>query len=81
MGAQYATKFVKLADYLAWANSVGCRIQTGFTASGSGMIQLTVVTAPSKRYAVIHGVEKDEALPVSVYSAYDRRLGLKSPFS
>lgn len=80
MGAQFAERFVKLGDYLAWANTQGCRIQTGFAASGSGMINFIVVTAPSGRYAVIHDVGPDEALPVSAYEAYDRRLGLKSPF-
>ena len=64
--AQQAVKFVKLQDYLAWANAQGCRIQTGFIVSGSEQLKVTVVTAPSpsKRYAVIHDVEDDEALPL-----------------
>ena len=80
MGAQFAEPFVKLADYLDWAHSVGCNIRTGFAATGSGTIYLTVVTAPSGRYVVIHDVDEDEALPASAYAYYDRRLGLKSPF-
>lgn len=76
MAAQFADLFIKLSDYVGWAVSEGCRIQTGFVASGSGAISFTVITAPDGKYVVVHGVDPEEQLPYSVYKAYDRRLGL-----
>ena len=77
--AQLATTFVHLKDYLKWAGEQGCRVQTGFTEGPDGMEEFTVITAPSGRYVVIHGLRPDEAIPLYAYEYYDRRLGLHSP--
>lgn len=80
MAAQFATQFVRLEAYVAWAYEQGCRIQSGFATSGGDTIPMTIITAPSGRYAVIHNVLPDEALPAGAFKVYDRRLGLNSPF-
>ena len=75
--AQFATPFVRLRDYLEWAKSQGCNIQTGFVDGPDGMQEFNVVTAKSGRYVVIHDLEPGEAVPASAFEYYDRRLGLK----
>ena len=80
MIAQFATPFVRLQEYLTWARSEGCKVQSGFVSGPDGTVSFIVVTAPSGRYAVIHDLEPDEAIPAYAYRQYDRRLGLTSPF-
>ncbi|MCB2106226.1 MAG: hypothetical protein KDE14_00940 [Rhodobacteraceae bacterium] len=80
MISQFATQFITLEEYLKWALSEGCRVQTGFSAGPDGMMEFTVVTAKSGRYAVIHDLSPGEAIPAAAYAQYDRRLGLESPF-
>ena len=79
MSAQLAEPFLRLGDYLKWAQEEhGCRIQTGVSTGPERMTTFTVVIAPSEKHVVILDVAEDEYIPISMYRYYDRRLGLKS---
>ena len=74
--AQIVAPFARLNDYLNKASDAGCTVQTGFMDGPDGMREFAVITAPSKRYVVIHDVEPEESLPLAAYEYYNRRLGL-----
>ena len=77
MAAQIATPFTGIDDYLRWAKKQGCTIQTGYVSEPDGMASNTVVTAPSKKFVIIHDVALGEYIPGYEFDYYSRRLGLK----
>lgn len=63
-------------QYCDWALEAGCDVRSGI----AGKRSLTRITAPSGKYVIQAGVEKDEVLDRQTVAFLDRRLGLESPF-
>jgi hypothetical protein len=66
------------AQYLDWARSEGCKVQTGVDTEQS--ILLTKIVAPSGKWVIEVGTLPHEHLAPTTVGRLDRRLGLISPW-
>jgi hypothetical protein len=67
-----------LADYIAWARSTGCIVDSGVDSKQS--ILVTRITAPSGKSVVEAGTLLSDRLTPTTIGRLDRRLGLSSPW-
>ena len=69
------------AQYIAWAKSVGCEVQSGYvTGPAGGAHSITRIVSPDGKKWVIEATDQKEYLTPTTISRLDRRLGLTSPF-
>ncbi len=69
------------SQYLAWAKSEGCKVQTGYGKTENGaMISLTIIESPNDEYVIEAGTRQNEHLVATQIGYLDRRLDLKSPW-
>lgn len=66
------------AQYLEWAVSERCTIQSGVDTNHS--ISLTKITAPSGKWVIEAGTLPNDRLMPTTVGRLDRRLGLVSPW-
>lgn len=67
-----------LSQYLVWAREQGCKVDHG----AFGTLGVIKITAPGgDRWVHVTGLQHDEYLLPRAVAAFDRRLGLRSPFS
>lgn len=78
--SEVATGNPKLSQWLAFARSQGCLVQTGYARSRDGFIEtMTRVTTPDQRKnLVIVGIAQSEELALSTVDRNNRRLDLDS---
>jgi hypothetical protein len=72
-----------LGQYIAWARSQGCNVQSGYATTVDGHVEpLTKISAPpnGKRWVIEVGTGQNEYLTPTRVAQLDRRLGLKSPW-
>ena len=69
-----------LGDYLRWAASVGCTVNSGYAQSADGKtVCLTRIVSPDgQRWVIEIGTEQHEYLMPTTIGRFDRRLGLTS---
>jgi hypothetical protein len=66
------------SQYLEWAVSQGCTVESGVDTEHS--MNLTKISAPSGKWAIVSGVLMNEHLVPTTIGQLDRRLGLISPW-
>jgi hypothetical protein len=71
-----------LAQYIGWANSVGCIVRYGTTVASDGRpSRVVLIESPDgTRWVPIVEMLDSEYLVPTTIARFDRRLGLKSPF-
>jgi hypothetical protein len=67
-----------LADYIAWAQSMRCTVESGVDTKQS--ILVTKITAPSGKSVIEAGTLLTDRLAPTTIGRLDRRLGLVSPW-
>lgn len=68
------------AHYLHWAESVGCKVQSGIEPDDEGRpIAVTRIVSPNGSWVIDATDQREFLLPTSIWRL-DRRLGIKSPF-
>lgn len=70
-----------LADYTAWARTLGCVIECGVVLRDGHSVRITRIVAPSGKFAVDIGTDDHERLVPTTVARLDRRLDLDSPFA
>jgi len=75
------TKFPLICEYLAWAQSQGCSVQTGVNQKvGRRMRTITkIISADGLRFVILSNGQH-EALNTHTIQHLDRRLGVQSPW-
>lgn len=68
-----------LGQYLGWACGAGCSTKHGVTVGYQSVVR--VLSPDGSRHLSIVGLNHDERLAPTTVARFDRRLGLKSPFS
>jgi hypothetical protein len=71
--------FPQLAEYLQWAASQGCKVESGVILDDEGRPFGTIRITAKDKSIVILGDQDMRVGPLTI-SRYDRRLGLTSPF-
>jgi hypothetical protein len=73
----------KFGDYLDWAVRQGCRTFHGciFEDGGSSEVICIKAPPPSDRHVIVYDMPDSEQLAPAQVANFDRRLGLKSPWS
>lgn len=66
------------AQYIEWAVSQGCTVQSGVDSQQS--MSLTKIVAPSGKWAIVAGILPSERLVPTTIGMLDRRLGIISPW-
>ena len=71
------------AQYCTWAaDRENCSVNTCTVLSGKGQSMcVTRIKAPSGRYVIATDYSQAERLVPSTIAYFDRRLGLRSPFT
>ena len=71
-----------LAQYIAWARSVGCAVKYGTTVASDGRpSRIVLIESPDgTRWVPIVEMRDAEYLVPTTIARLDRRLGLTSPF-
>lgn len=67
-----------LAEYVAWALTQGCKVQSGVDTENS--IVVTKIVAPSGKWVIEPGTRHNDRLMPTTIGRLDRRLGLISPW-
>ncbi len=68
-------------QYIAWAISQGCRVQSGIAQTPDGKVEkLTKIDAPNGKWVTAVGIDQRDFLVPTMIAWLDRRLGMKSPF-
>jgi hypothetical protein len=71
-----------LAQYIAWAASVGCAVRYGTTVAADGRpSRIVLIESPDRtRWVPIVEILDSEYLVPTTIARLDRRLALRSPF-
>lgn len=70
-----------LGEYMHWLRGQGGECRSGIGADPErGMVPVTKLIGPNKRWVIHAGGDQGEILTGSIVEFYDRRLQMLSPF-